>query len=274
VIDTHFHLWRGTGAVRSGILAAPYLRRDVRWRDFAQAWAGLPVERALNVQVDDFVDGTVEARFVAAEADPDRLGGIIAWAQLERPDVGAELGRLRAVPGVRGVRRTCQFETDPEFCRWPDYVRGARMLGELGLVCDVCVRLEQVTAVAALARACPDTTVVLEHLGKPDLSRPPAGHWLRAVEELGALPNVAAKLSVTVHTADDPPLRAEAVAPFVRHLHDCLGSDRLMFGSNWPVSTAVIGYRDWVVLLRELVGEDEQIWSGTARRVYGLSGTA
>ncbi|HSR26566.1 MAG TPA: hypothetical protein VLW53_23640 [Candidatus Eisenbacteria bacterium] len=43
-----------------------------------------------------------------------------------------------------------------------------------------------------------------------------------------------------------------------------------MFGSNWPVSTAVIGYREWVALLRELVGDDERIWSGTARRVYGL----
>ena len=270
VIDTHFHLWRRAGAVRSGILAAPYLQRDVRWSDFADAWAGLPVERAVNVQVDDFVDGAIEARFVAGEADPDRLGGIVAWAQLESPDVRAQLDRLRALPGVRGVRRTCQIETDREFCCRAEYVRGARMLGELGLVCDLCVRLEQVTAVPRLARACPDTAVVLEHLGKPDLGRPPAAHWLRAVEELAALPNVTAKLSVTVHSTDDPPLRVDAVAPFVHHLRECLGPDRLMFGSNWPVSTAVIGYREWVALLRELVGDDERIWSGTARRVYGL----
>jgi len=273
VIDTHFHLWRHAGAVRPGILAAPYLRRDVRWKDFVDAWDGLAVERAVNVQVSDFADGTVEARFVAGEADPDRLGGIVAWAQLESPGVGADLDRLRALPSVRGIRRTCQIETDPEFCCRPDYLRGARMLGELGFVCDVCVRLEQVAAVARLARGCPDTTIVLEHLGKPDLGGPPALYWLRAVEELGALPNVAAKLSVTVHAADDPPLRAAAVAPFVRHLHDCLGPDRLMFGSNWPVSGAVTGYREWVSLLRELVGDDERIWSGTARRVYRLAGT-
>ena len=269
IVDTHFHLWRDGGAVRSGILAAPYLRRNMLWRDFSNAWGGLAVESAVNVQVDDFIDGTVEARFVAGEADPERLGGIVAWAQLESPGVGGELDRLRAVPGVCGVRRTCQIEPDPAFCCRPDYLRGARMLGELGLVCDVCVRLEQVAAVPRLARACPDTTIVLEHLGKPDLGRPPASHWLRAVEELAALPNVAAKLSVTVHTADDPPLRAEAVAPFVRHLHDCLGPDRLMFGSNWPVSAAVIGYREWVSLLRELVGDDDRTWSGTAQRVYG-----
>jgi L-fuconolactonase len=269
LIDSHFHLWRRSDAGRAGILAAPYLHRDVLWSDFQDAWAGLPVEAAVNVQVDDFVDGTAEARFVAAEADPARLAGIVAWARLEAPDIAQELDRLRTLPAVRGVRRTCQIEADPEFCSRPDYVRGARLLATLGLVCDVCVRLEQVAAVPRLASECPDTTIVLEHLGKPDLSLAPAAYWLHAVEELGRLPNVAAKLSVVVHAAHDPPLRAEAVAPFVRHLLDCLGPDRLMFGSNWPVAEAVVGYQEWVSLLRDLVGEDPRIWSGTARRLYG-----
>jgi L-fuconolactonase len=241
----------------------------VGWADFVAAWDGLPVERAVNVQVDDFVDGTVEARFVTGEADPERLGGVVAWAHLESPAVGAELARLRALPQVRGVRRTCQIEADPEFCASAAYVRGARLLGELGLVCDVCVRLEQVRALPRLARACPETTFVLEHLGKPDLTRPPPGYWLRAVEDLGALPNVAAKLSVTVHEAGDPPLTAEAAAPFVAHLLDCLGPDRLMFGSNWPVSTAVIGYPAWADVVGELTGDDDRVWAATAGRVYG-----
>jgi L-fuconolactonase len=272
MIDTHFHLWRDAGGERKGILAAPYLHREVRWTDFVQAWDGLPVQQAVNVQVDDFVDGTLEARFVAAEADPAGLGGVVAWAHLESPSAGAELGRLREVAHVRGVRRTCQIEADPEFCARPGYVRGVRLLGEHGLVCDVCVRLEQVRALPRLARACPETAIVLEHLGKPDLSRPPAPYWLRAVEELAALPNVTAKLSVTVHTAADPPLTADAAAPYVRHLLDCLGPDRLMFGSNWPVSTAVIGYRAWVDVVRDLAGDDDRVWSATARRVYGLPG--
>jgi L-fuconolactonase len=225
----------------------------------------------VNVQVDDFVDGTVEARFVTAEADPRRLGGVVAWAHLENPAAGTELARLRAIPQVRGVRRTCQIEADPEFCASAPYVRGARLLGELGLVCDVCVRLQQVRALPRLARACPETTFVLEHLGKPDLAQPPPDYWLRAVEDMGALPNVVAKLSVTVHSAADPPLTAGAAAPFVGHLLDHLGPDRLMFGSNWPVSTAVIGYRAWVDVVRQLAGDDERVWAATARRVYGLS---
>jgi len=270
LIDTHFHIWREGEVRRHGILAAPYLRRDVSWADFAAAWEGLPLVAAVNVQVNDFTDGTVEARWVAGASDPRRLGAIVAWAKLEDPGVEAELARLREIPAVRGVRRTCQYEADVTFCAQPDYVRGVRLLGRLGLVCDLCVRLGQVAAVPALARACPETTVVLEHLGKPDLSHPPDATWLAAVEELGRLPNVVAKLSVVVHRPDDPPLEAERVAPFLAHLRACLGPSRLMFGSNWPVSTAVIGYRPWVEMVRELMGDEEEIWAGTARRVYGL----
>lgn len=271
MVDAHFHLWRRADVKQAGILAAPYLQRNVLWRHFVAAWQGQPIEQVIAVQVNDFVDGAAEARYLAREADPERLGALVTWAQLESPDVGAELQRLQGIPGVRGVPRTCQIEVDPAFCARPGYVHGVRLLGELGLVCDVCVRLEQVVAVSRLARACPETTVVLEHLGKPDLSQPPPAYWLRAIEELASAPNTAAKLSVTVHGPDDPPLTADAVAPFVRHLVECLGPDRLMYGSNWPVSTAVIGYSDWVQLLREVAGDDEQIWSTTARRVYGLA---
>ncbi len=270
LIDTHFHIWRKGLVRRRGILAAPYLRRDVSWADYTAAWDGLPVTSCVNVQVNDFTDGTVEARWAADVADPGRLPAIIAWARLEDPGVDAELVRLRQIPAVRAVRRTCQYEADPGFCTRAEYLRGVRLLGRMGLVCDVCVRLGQIAAVPELARACPETTIVLEHLGKPDLSRPPDSTWLAAIERLGRLSNVVAKLSVVVHGPRDRPLEAEQVAPYLLHLHACLGPSRLMFGSNWPVSTAVIGYRAWVEMLRELVGDQQEIWAATARRVYRL----
>ena len=268
MIDAHFHLWRREEVEQTGILAAAYLQRDVRWADYEAARAGPPLEGAVAVQVSDFTDGTVEARFLAGELPAGLPRAIVAWARLESPDVHAELRRLSDLPAVRGVRRTCQFEADPGFCARPDYVRGVRLLGALGLACDVCVRLEQVMAVPRLAAAAPETEIVLEHLGKPDLARPPAGYWLRTVDELAALPNVTAKLAVVVHAANDPPLTAEAVAPFLRHMLDSLGPDRLMFGSNWPVAKTVTGYGTWVDLVRELAGDDPRVWSGTARRVY------
>ncbi len=276
MVDSHFHLWRRAEAKQSGILASPYLQRDASWGDFIAAWGGLPVAQAVNIQVNDFCDGAVEAASVGEAAGRDsRLAGMIAWARLEARELPVELEALGRLPHVRGVRRTCQFEDDPAFCASPDYVRGVRLLGEHHLICEICVRHEQIRALPRLARAVAGTTlIVLEHMGKPDHSQPPSAVWLRAIEELAALPNVVAKLSPVVHSDRDPPYSPASVAPFALHLAECFGPDRILFGSNWPVSTAVVGYREWVDILIGLIGRDVRFWSDNARRVYGLPAAA
>jgi len=278
MIDTHFHCWRRADVNQAGILAAPYLQHDFSFADLEAAWEGLPVEGAVEVQVNDFTDGTVEARYVEAVAQRHpKLRAHVAWARLESPGVAAELDALQRIRLVRGVRRTCQIESAPDFCAHPDYVRGVRLLGERGLLCEICVRLEQVRSVPRLAREAPETQVVLQHMGKPDVTKAPPAYWMRAVEELGKLENVTCKLSVAVHSESDPPYDPDRLAPFVEHLVDCFGWDRLQFGSNWPVSTSVIGYRDWVETLREILGAHggdhsrlERVFGENARLLYRL----
>lgn len=278
MVDAHFHCWERAAAKQAGILATPYLQRDFSFAELATA-AGPDLEAAVAVQVNDFTDGILEARYMesVAAAEP-RLQAFIAWAQLESEAVARELDALRAIPLVRGVRRTCQIEADPDFCARPGYVRGARALGERGLLCEICVRLGQVVAVPRLARAAPEAQFVLQHLGKPDLARAPEPAWLRALEELGRLPNVTGKLSVVVHGDADPAYRAEREAPFVTHVVDCLGWDRVMFGSNWPVATAVVGYREWAQMLAEILSghgggaqELDGVFSANAHALYRLA---
>ncbi len=278
MIDSHFHCWRRAEAKQRGILAASYLQRDFSFEDLAAA-AGQDLEAAVEVQVNDFADGVLEARYVeSVAAGHPGLAAHIAWARLESAEVERELDVLQTLPHVRGIRRTCQIEADPEFCARPEYVRGARLLGERGLLCEICVRLDQVAAVPRLALEAPETQIVLEHLGKPDLTRPPSARWLRAIEQLGSLPNVTCKLSVVVHSDADQPYRAERVAPFVSHVVDCLGWQRVLYGSNWPVATAVVGYGEWVSMLEQILrghgadhGRLDAVFAENARTLYGLS---
>ena len=273
IVDSHHHLWRLRDITPEGILGAPYLARDFLWPDFESDWSSLPVVKSVFVQVRSDLE---EVTFVENVAErQDALAAMIAWAPLELPEAGEHLDRLRAHQLVRGVRRNTQYEADPLFCARDGYVRGARLLGDRGYLCELCVRHEQIEGAIGLARACPETTIVLEHLGKPDVSAPPAGYWLRAVEELAKLPNMFCKLSVVVHTDADPPYEAERLAPFLRHAVSAFGWERVLFGSNWPVSSTVIGYRDWVELLgAALPGGSEAdlgaFYAGNARRLYGL----
>ena len=205
MIDTHFHVWHRADAAHAGILATHYLQRDFTWDDFCGAWDGLPVERCVEVQVKRL--SPPEARFGGEIAERDRrLGATWAGRTCESPRAAADLEALLAFPLVRGIHRTLQFETDPRFALTEGYIHGARLLGDRGLVYELCVWHEQIESMPGLVRAYPNTQFVLQHIGKPDLSRPPTAGWLRTIDELRESPNMASKLSVVNRDTDPPPI--------------------------------------------------------------------
>jgi L-fuconolactonase len=95
------------------------------------------------------------------------------------------------------------------------------------------------------------------------------------VADLARRPNVVCKLSGLV-TEAGPAWTLEQIAPYVDHLLDTFGPDRLLFGSDWPVCTVRAGYADVVELARSLLAErlsaDERakvMWAN-AQETYGL----
>ena len=156
MVDSHFHLWRRRDAKQAGVLAAPYLQRDVPWRAYAAATRGLPLEGCVAVQVNDFVDGRPEARYLAGVArQHPQLRAVVAWAQLEAAGAGQQLQELAALPLVAGVRRSTQHEADPGLAGSAAFVAGARRLAPRRWVCEVCVKWFQLEGVVRLAEACP-----------------------------------------------------------------------------------------------------------------------
>ena len=276
IIDSHFHLFRRADTPQSGLTAARVLQRDFRWEDFEAAWDGLPVDAGVMVQVRDEADGLEEAaemtRIAAAEA---RLAAMVAGNLVEDPARRAELDPLAAMPLVRGIRRGTQFHPDPMYLARPEIIAGYQRAGELGLAAEICVKWFQLEAAVAFAEALPDLTVVLDHLGKPDMTRDEQPEWRRWMERLAGLPNVVVKASVVVQQPDDPPLDRDAAAAIVAETVALFGWDRVLFASNWPVSTIVIGYRDWVETVLDALdgGSSEQLdrfFALNADRVWRL----
>ena len=157
----------------------------------------------------------------------------------------------------------------------PDFIAGARLVGDAGYVLDVCVKAHQLEGVIQLGEACPDTRIVLNHMGKPDLEAEDNSSWLRDMKRLGAEPNVSCKVSVVVHTNRDPKLTRALAEPIVAGTIEAFGWDRVLFGSNWPVALAVIDYGRWVemlhaILARESEADLSRLFVRNARRIYRL----
>ncbi|WEK61064.1 MAG: amidohydrolase family protein [Candidatus Microbacterium colombiense] len=243
VLDSHLHLWDPE------VLRYTWLEGALAWRFADTELAHARVERAsvekcVFVQAetveDDFLD---EVRWVAGMAEQLGVVGIVAGVRLDRgTDTTAHLEGLAAEPLVTGVRHNLQGEPDGTAVS-AAFVTGAREVAAHGWTFDACVRAEQLPELARLAGAIPELRIVLDHLGKPEVGTAdapvaPATAWLRDLDELARHPEVFCKLSGLPGEAGGD-WTTEQFEPFLDAAADAFGAERLLWGSDWPVS--VIG---------------------------------
>lgn len=276
VIDAHVHLWDPRRFRMPWIDDNPRLKRAFGPTEFAQASDASDVEAIVYVQVDVTpAYGLLEARWAAEQGA--LVAGIVAWAPMEDGSVvSTYLDELVKVdPRVKGVRRLIQSETDPHFPTRPGLLEGLRLLPKYGLSFDICIQHHQLAQSIEMVRACPDTSFVLDHLGKPDVKAGQLEPWRQQIAELAALPNVMCKVSGLVTEADLAQWTIADVKPYVLHVLDAFGEDRVLFGGDWPVVTMASSYGRWVKTLDELTAHLspsalKKLWAENARRVYRL----
>jgi L-fuconolactonase len=279
VIDTHVHLWDKDNFRVSWIDGNPTLDRQYGLAEFDQHSREVAPEGFVFVEAGiDPHYAFLEAGWVAGLARQDsRLKGIVAAAPLED---GAHtrhyLDRLAAIgPVVKGIRRLLQGEADPFFCLQPAFIEGVKMLPAYGFSFDICIINHQLPGAIELVRRCPEVNFVLDHIAKPNIKAGELDPWRQNLAELAGLPNVACKVSGLVTEADFENWTEAGLAPYVAHVLEVFGEDRVMFGSDWPVAYQATTYTHWVETLNNLTSHlspeaRRKLWADNARRVYRL----
>ncbi len=315
IVDPHHHLWqRPTG---------DYLLDDL-WGDTEATGAD---GDSHNVEMTVFVecracyreDGPEhlrpvgETEFVAEIAAASAVGagatiaGIVSQANLTLGEAVEEVLDAHAEAGeglFRGIRHAGARDPHPEALRIAgrapeglyardDFRRGMKALGVRGLTFDTWHYHHQNRDFAALARAVPETTMILDHFGTPLGVGPYAGRrdeifeaWKRDIEEIAACPNVVAKIGGLAmpdngfgwSERDTPATSDELVAAqrrYYLHTIESFGPERCMFESNFPVDKLSIGYHPLYNALKKIAlefSDDEQdaMFRRTATRVYSL----
>ncbi|WP_255945923.1 amidohydrolase family protein [Streptomyces odontomachi] len=276
ILDAHHHVW--DLSVRdqdwiTGPKMAP-IRRNFSLDDLAPQAQAQGVTATL-VQTVTVAEETPE--FLALAEGSDLVAGVVGWTDLTRPDVAETLAGLRAVPGGRhlvGIRHQVQGEDDPQWLMRTDVRRGLTAVADAGLVYDLLVLPHQLPASVAVAAALPQLTFVLDHLGKPNIAAGDLEPWATQVKALAALPNTVCKLSGMFESTWDS-WTMDDLRPFADTVLDAFGPSRVMFGSDWPVSTLAESYAVVVDTALRLTAhlspaERAEIFAGTATRVYGL----
>lgn len=243
VLDSHLHLWDPeilTYTWLEGPLAFLFGDREISDARVALATTEKSVFVQAETVADDYLD---EVRWVANLASQAGVVGIVGGIRLDRgAGTVADLEALIEEPLVVGVRHNLQGEPDG-LAVSAAFVTGAREVAARGLTFDACVRASQLPDIARLAAAVPELRLVLDHLGKPAVGTAaaplaPTVEWARDLAELARHPNAFCKLSGLPGEAGGD-WSAKQLEPFLDVAADAFGVERLMWGSDWPVS--VIG---------------------------------
>lgn len=283
-VDAHVHLWdRGRlrypwldapaqAPIASNYLAADYVIELAAWNcvGFVHVEAGASADDARNE--------TAWLADTAADAlMPRRL---VAQVSLERPDVAADLEWQAAQPGVVGVRQIVNWlPQDASRRAYPydltvdeHWRRGYALLGRHGLSFDFHGFPAQLTGLAEVAAAHPDTRLILNHLALPIVADG-LETWRAGLTRLAAMPHVAIKLSGAgfVHRPFDPAMFRDIVAEVI----DLFGTGRVMIGTNFPTDRLAADLDTTLGAYEAILtpfAEDERraMWGRNANLIYRL----
>ena len=255
IVDTHVHLWHPQQLRYPWLKEIAALNRPYLLKDYTAAHGNLAIEGMVFVQCDTHPDdGLKETAWVTSLAMADsRIQGIVAWAPLEEGErVAPFVEKLAENSLVKGIRRLIQSES-VDFCVQPDFVSGVKTLSRYGLSFDICIFHPQLANAIRLVAQCPNVQFILDHIGKPDIKNQQFEPWKQELRTLSEFPNVYCKISGLVTEADHEAWTPADLQPYIAHVITCFGFDRVLYGSDWPVSTQASDYPRWVHTLQDAV---------------------
>jgi len=277
VIDAHQHLWDLENG--SYLWPTPEVQVINRTFEFSELEPQLQmhgVDRTVLVQAADSFQDT-EAMLAVARRWP-RVAGIVGWVPLEHPaDAAQAIDRYSQEPTIVGVRHLIHNEPDPDWVLKEGVLHSLGLLAEAGLTFDVVAVLPRhLEHVCTIARRHPNLRIVIDHLAKPPIASGTMEPWHGLLTVAAAHSNVYAKLSGLNTAADWESWSAADLQPYVDVGLELFGPERLMFGSDWPVSLLAGDYAKVVAAARTALAglssaEQEQVWGRTAASFYQLS---
>lgn len=289
IIDSHFHIWRQTdlpwlvGPMVPRIFG-PYepIQRDYPIEEFLDDQKDSGIEKAVYVQT-NWAKERFEDEVAWVQKTADETGwphAIVGYADMTVDDVRPQLDRLSRYRLMRGVRMQLHWHETPDyrFAPSPDQVVDPKVRANIARLKEYDFSFElqlfpaQMEDGARLVAENPDTEFILTHTGMlTDMSPETVAAWEAGLRKLATQPNLNAKLSglgTFIHR-NDPELISFVVSKGV----EIFGSERLMYGSNFPIEklwtdhkTMTDSYRSAAASLP--ASDQASILHDTAERVY------
>ena len=278
IIDSHVHIWDTRKLNYPWLRDIQTLNRPFLLEDFKKASSSVKIESIVFMQCEtEFAQAMDEEEWINELGYSEPLiKAIIPWAPIESGDSArAYLDKLKPNPLIKGVRRLIQSEPNMEFCLQSGFVKGLKILSEYDFTFDICISHLQLFNTIKMIQQCQETFFVLDHIAKPDIKNLVFEPWKSEIRRAAQLPNLVCKISGMVTEANHKNWTKEDLKPYIEHVIECFGFDRVMFGGDYPVVTLAAKYQQWIDALDSALkgcskNELQKLYRENAKRIYKI----
>ena len=249
IIDTHVHFWK-YDKVRDAWITdnMKILKQDY-----------LPAHLLSTLKRND-VDGCVavqagqseyETHFLVelSKTHPE-IKGVVGWVDLLHKNLEERLQFFSQYDVIKGWRHVVQSEPD-DFLLREDFQNGIRALGKYNCTYDILIYHHQLRPALEFVSKFPNQKFVIDHCAKPGIGKKDIDEWKALMKKMAQQPNVYCKLSGLFTETKWKQWSAGDFYPYLDVVFEAFGTDRLMFGSDWPVMLLSGIYVQWKSLLEK-----------------------
>lgn len=272
-IDSHQHFWKFHPIKNSWIEDhMKVIRRDFLPDDLHPILEENTIDGCIAVQADQSEE---ETEFLLSLADNNSfIKGVVGWVDLRAENIKERLSHFTKFNKLKGIRHIVQAEPD-DYMMDEKFQRGISFLDQFELTYDILVFPSQLPAAIKLAHKFPNQKFVVDHIAKPMIKDGKLEPWKRDMQTLAKYPNVWCKVSGMVTEANWNSWLIEDFKSYLDVVFQSFGSDRIMFGSDWPVCLLAASYQQQLEIIETYISpfspEDKRnIMGGNAINFYNL----
>ena len=272
-IDTHVHFWKYDKKRNTWITNdMKILQKNYLPENLALSFKRNEVEGCVAVQADP---SELETLFLIELAKTHSvILGVVGWVDLQAANVEERLEYFSQFPIIKGFRHVVQSEPK-DFLLRPNFLRGVSILKQFGYTYDILIYHYQLEATVKFVEQFPGQKMIIDHCAKPDIRKKDINDWRTYMMKIGNNPDVYCKLSGLLTEASWQNWSAADFYPYLDTVFEAFGTDRLVFGSDWPVILLSGIYVQWKSLLEKYMEgfkqeERDKVFRLNAIKFYNL----
>jgi L-fuconolactonase len=274
-IDAHQHFWKFDPVRDSWITnEMSVIQKDFLPDDLHTILLQNNFDGCVAVQADQSEN---ETQFLINLAHKNQfIKGVVGWVNLQADDIEETLEYYKIFPVVKGFRHILQGEQDRKFMLGAGFMRGIGLLEKNNFAYDILVHTDQLKYTKEFVAAFPKQRFVIDHLAKPNIKQKNIDEWKKDIYAVAEYENVCCKISGMVTEADWQNWKEDDFTPYMDTVVEAFGTDRIVFGSDWPVCLVAATYSQVANITARYFfsfsGEEQgKFFGGNAIKFYGLT---